>query len=56
LSEHLLLTVAEGTGGVRHVHICLCSLKLSNNNIGAQGALTLGKALRCLPCLAGSAL
>jgi len=32
-------------------HVCLAELMLSQNNLGVHGALTLGKALRCMPCL-----
>ena len=48
LFENLFL--AEIAPGKRHV--CLSVLLLSNNVLGERGALTLGKALRCLPCLA----
>ena len=45
LSEHLFLA------GRRQGHVCLTTLLLSDNPLRVPGALTLGKGLRCLPCL-----
>ena len=45
LSEHLFLA------GLRQGLVCLTTLLLSDNPLRVPGALTLGKGLRCLPCL-----